>query len=114
MRYLGPEFQANYSGWSPGDQYEPDVATLSDGKFVVVYTHDQDPDPHNGPKIRAQLFNADGTAASQQTVVEDVGSASVFGYPVDSPSVAAAGGWSTIVYVDRGVGHAVIRGTAFN
>src|SRR5262245_50194609 len=114
MRYLGSEFQANYAPWYIGEQDEPDVATLSDGKFVVVYTFDNDPDPHQGPRIRAQLFNADGTVASQQTVAEDVGSASTFGYPVYSPSVAAAGGWSTIVYVDRGTAHATIRGTAFN
>jgi Ca2+-binding RTX toxin-like protein len=114
MRYLGPEFQANYSPWAQGEQYEPDVATLSDGKFVVVYSYGGDAGLHQGPAIRAQLFNADGTVASQQTVAEDIGTASTFGELVNSPSVAAGDGWSTIVYVDHGTSHWTIRGTAFN
>ncbi|WP_112663842.1 calcium-binding protein [Microvirga flavescens] len=43
-------------------QVEPDIAVLSDGRFVVAWTDYSKMDGESGPGIRARIFNADGTA----------------------------------------------------
>ena len=48
-----------------GDQYEPTVTALPDGHFVVTWTSIDDGDG----RIRARLFNADGTAAGEDFIV---------------------------------------------
>jgi Ca2+-binding RTX toxin-like protein len=60
---VGIEFQANTT--ATGSQFASASAPLASGKFVVVWTEDQDSNPAtNGTTndtIRAQIFKADGT-----------------------------------------------------
>ncbi|MBS0551535.1 MAG: flagellar hook associated protein, partial [Proteobacteria bacterium] len=53
------EFRVNAT--TAGSQYEPDVAALADGRFVVVWRSDSQDGSSAG--VYAQRYNADGTLA---------------------------------------------------
>ena len=59
---VGAEFRVNST--TSGEQYEPEVAALADGRFVVVW-RDNGLDG-NSYGVYAQRYNADGTAAGAQ------------------------------------------------
>ncbi|HTV69240.1 MAG TPA: calcium-binding protein [Rhizobiaceae bacterium] len=62
----GSLFTLSTPGSTVGDQYELDLATLSDGRFVAVWVTNTGSDGGMGDGdmqgIRARVFNADGTA----------------------------------------------------
>ncbi|HHG88984.1 MAG TPA: hypothetical protein ENJ90_00705 [Devosia sp.] len=62
----GAEFQVNTIVIGP--QYEPEIAALNDGRFVVVYTG-QSLDDFSGTAVMAQVFNADGTKSGAEFMV---------------------------------------------
>src|SRR5262245_37458355 len=64
---LNPESQLNST--FKGDQFDPSIATLSDGSMVVTYT---DTGGFNG-FIRARLFSADGAAIDLDFGLLDTG-----------------------------------------
>ncbi len=65
---VGPEGTANTT--PTGDQYNPDVASWSDGSFVIAWEDYSvtGGDP-SGYAIRAQIYNADGTARAGEFLV---------------------------------------------
>lgn len=53
-----------------GNQYEPRVAALADGRFVVAWSDEsQSGGDTSSAAIRAQVFNADGTASGGELLV---------------------------------------------
>ena len=62
---FGPEFLVNTV--TKGSQYGPATATLPDGRFVVAWS-DQSSDIW-GNDVRAQIFNADGSKAGSEFLV---------------------------------------------
>ncbi|MCG7392501.1 hypothetical protein MHY87_06245 [Microvirga sp. ACRRW] len=56
----GGEFIVNST--PEGDQYEPTVTVLADGRFVVAWTDLSETDDPSSAGIRARIFSADGTA----------------------------------------------------
>src|SRR5437879_9372478 len=96
----GPEFQVNQV--TQNSQYEPDVAALADGRFVVVYTTAFDP-AAGDYDVLGQLVNADGTLSGSTLFIQ---------HPTgdqDEPAVAARldGGFTT-VWRDYGTGAPVL------
>jgi Ca2+-binding RTX toxin-like protein len=61
---LGNDFIVN--SLALGSHYAPDIAALNDGRFVVTW---ESRGSATGGEIRAKLFNADGTSASDEFVV---------------------------------------------
>ncbi|WP_211344238.1 hypothetical protein [Flavivirga rizhaonensis] len=56
------------------DQKNPDIATLADGKFVIVWEHLEDPDKCSSAKtlasdIAARIYNSDGTALTGEIIL---------------------------------------------
>ncbi len=65
---LGAEFQLNTTTF--GDQYDPDIATLEDGRFVAVWSDfSQTGADLSSYAVRAQVFNADGSLSGAEFVV---------------------------------------------
>ncbi|MBB4041073.1 Ca2+-binding RTX toxin-like protein [Microvirga flocculans] len=65
---VGGEFLVNTA--TASIQFEPTITTLSDGRFVVAWTDDsQSGDDAEGWAVRAQVFNADGSKAGNEFVV---------------------------------------------
>lgn len=65
---LGDEFRVN--AFTREDQYEPDVAALGDGKFVVVWTSETQDGSNQG--IIGQRIDARGRRLGEAFVVNDV------------------------------------------
>jgi Ca2+-binding RTX toxin-like protein len=76
----GAEFSVNTT--TSGFQQTPTVATLADGRFVIVFV--------SGASLRAQMFNADGTRSGIEFQVGG-------GQSVEYPSVAALEGGGFVV-----------------
>ncbi len=51
-----------------GNQYDPQVAVLADGRFVVTWTNSDRVNPEDGDNasVCARIYNADGTPATHQ------------------------------------------------
>ena len=51
-----------------GDQFDPQVAVLADGRFVVTWTNSDLANPEDGSNtsVCARIYNADGTPATSQ------------------------------------------------
>jgi Ca2+-binding RTX toxin-like protein len=65
---LGNDFIVNTL--SEGHQRTPDIIALNDGRFVVVW--DSEHASGTGGDIRARLFNADGSPASDEFIVNSL------------------------------------------
>ena len=92
---LGAEFQINTTTLS--DQYDPDIATLEDGRFVVVWSDfSQSGADLSNYAVRAQVFNADGSLSGAEFVVN-----TTTANEQSLPSVAAlAGGGFAVAWWD--------------
>jgi len=66
VQSIGSDFIVNTR--TASDQYAPTVTALPDGHFVVTW-YSYDGGDGSGSLIRARLFNADGTAAGEDFVV---------------------------------------------
>ncbi|MFT6227710.1 MAG: hypothetical protein ACJARE_002119, partial [Paracoccaceae bacterium] len=77
---LTDEFQVNVDG--VGAQWEPEITTLDDGGFVVVWRGDQ-----SGVQTYGRVFNGDGTARTDEFRVNEDGGSSDY-----QPSVTALDG----------------------
>ena len=64
---VGGEFLVNNQ--AIGSQFTADVATFADGRFVVTWTTNDATQDGNGNAVKARLFNADGTAAGPEFLV---------------------------------------------
>jgi Ca2+-binding RTX toxin-like protein len=85
---LNPEYQLNST--FTNDQYDPSIATLSDGRMVVTYTDTSSGDS----EIRARLFSPDGAAIDLDFVAID----HVIFDILDSDVAALANGGFVITY----------------
>ncbi len=66
----GAEFPVNTSYSSNGDQYNPTITALADGRFVAAWTDfGQTSGDPSGSGIRAQVFNADGSLSGAEFLV---------------------------------------------
>ena len=85
---IGTEHQVNLPNSTNGDQFDPDVAALTDGRFFVAY---EDEDSPSDGEIIGQFVNADGALSGSPFYVEgDPGDQ-------DNPAVAARPGGGAIV-----------------
>src|SRR5262249_37749347 len=64
---VGSEFRVNTQ--TTGDQYSPDIATLTNGNFVVTWN---DYNGGNSNTVRAQLFDAPGTKIGSEFQVDTI------------------------------------------
>jgi Ca2+-binding RTX toxin-like protein len=62
----GNDFIVNTT--ATNDQFAPSVTALADGRFVVTW-HSGDPGDSDGTCIRGRLYNADGSAAGNDFIV---------------------------------------------
>ncbi|TAH47024.1 MAG: hypothetical protein EYC67_07680, partial [Betaproteobacteria bacterium] len=82
------EFRVNTT--TSGNQYEPDVAAFSDGRFVVVWRSDNQDGSSAG--VYAQRYNADGTTAGGEFRVNSTTANAQY-----ETKVAALGGGGFVV-----------------
>ncbi|MGO4389419.1 hypothetical protein AB4Y85_17965 [Microvirga sp. 2YAF29] len=89
-----------------GTQTDPIVTALSDGRFVVVWTHfDAATGDQSSYSIRAQMFTADGVRSGQEFQVNTATWDSQ-----DHPTVSALpGGGFAVAFADRSQGDSNIR-----
>ena len=87
---LGSEFRVNT--YTSSSQYEPSVAGLGDGGFVVTWRDDSGHDGGSGADIRGQRYAADGTAAGDEFRVNTYKSSTQYW-----PSVAGLGNGGFVV-----------------
>jgi len=79
----GNDFVVNTS--TNSDQYQPSVTALADGRFVITwFSLDQQGSDTSGSGIRGRVFNADGSAAGNDFVVNTSTNSNQF-----EPSIAA-------------------------
>ncbi|WP_457091535.1 hypothetical protein [Microvirga sp. P5_D2] len=110
----GSEFVVNTT--TEGEQTNPTVAVLSDGRFVVAWKDDGEVEDEDGSGIRARIFNADGTAFNRggEGGTSDflVNTTSQAG-DQSQPSIAAlANGGFVIAFMDQDEG--AIRAQVFD
>ncbi|HEX5500881.1 MAG TPA: hypothetical protein VFX03_16710, partial [Thermomicrobiales bacterium] len=67
-----------------GNQSDPSVAALADGRFVVTWESGDAGDGSSGPCIRGRVFNADGTPAGDDFILNSTATGTQF-----SPTVTA-------------------------
>jgi Ca2+-binding RTX toxin-like protein len=91
----GAEFRVNTT--TNKDQYEPTITALSDGRFVVAWTDSsQAGGDTSSVAVRAQVFNADGTKAGAEFLVNTTTSNGQY-----QPAIAAlADGGFVIAWTD--------------
>ncbi|MCP5224097.1 MAG: cadherin-like domain-containing protein [Thauera sp.] len=85
---VGAEFRVNST--TSGEQYEPEVAALADGRFVVVWRDNSQDGSSYG--VYAQRYNADGTAAGSEFRVNTATSGAQY-----EPAVAMLEGGGFVV-----------------
>ncbi|HRM67977.1 MAG TPA: PKD domain-containing protein, partial [Thauera phenylacetica] len=85
---VGAEFRVNST--TSGEQYEPEVAALADGRFVVVWRDNGQDGSSYG--VYAQRYNADGTAAGGEFRVNTTTSGAQY-----EPAVAMLEGGGFVV-----------------
>ncbi|WP_152968675.1 dockerin type I domain-containing protein, partial [Pseudoalteromonas sp. R3] len=86
---VGSEFRVN--SITDGSQVDPEVATLHDGSFVVVWATNKT----DGAVIAAQHFNVDGTRAGEQVTLHNSAAQSVHGVSISPLSTGGyIIGWS--------------------
>ena len=65
---FGLDFRANTA--TPGDQYQPAMTALADGRFVIAWQDEsQTGGDVSGLAVRAQVFNFDGTKSGPERLV---------------------------------------------
>lgn len=102
----GTEFLTNTT--TVNAQIEPTITALSDGRFVVAWSDFSD---NEGPNTRAQVFNADGSPAGGEFLVNTTTSSSQ-----DQPSVTALDDghfvavWSDFSQSDGDISGTAVRG----
>jgi Ca2+-binding RTX toxin-like protein len=91
----GSEFLVNTT--TAGNQANPSVTALPDGRFVIAWTDDsRSGNDRSGSAIRAQLFNANGTRAGAELLVNSTTAGNQ-----SNPSITAlAGGRFAIAWTD--------------
>jgi hypothetical protein len=94
---FGSELLVNTA--TPGDQNQPAVTALADGRFVVAWTDDSDLlGDASGTAIVAQIFNADGSKSGADFLVNTTTTAGQL-----TPAVTAlAGGGFAVAWTDTG------------
>ena len=108
----GPEFLVNTD--LLGDQRDPNVTSLADGRFVVTWTSN-DPNAADPLAVKGQVFNADGTKSGMEFQVNTTTS----GTQENAKVTGLADGRFVVTWQDYSVsggdtsGHAV-RGQVFN
>lgn len=106
----GTEFLTNTT--TVNAQIEPTITALSDGRFVVAWSDFSD---NEGPNTRAQVFNADGSPAGGEFLVNTTTSSSQ-----DQPSVTALDDghfvavWSDFSQSDGDISGTAVRGQVFS
>lgn len=103
----GIEFQVNLT--AQGAQRAPDVAVLSDGRFVVVWTDATSPDGA-GEGVVGRIFARDDGPRSDEFVVNGVTAAN----QRDASVIALADGGFAVAYVDDGVSSDRVRVSLFD
>lgn len=103
---VGGEFQVNTT--TSGNQYQPQVTYLADGRFVVTWRDDSGIDG-SGSGVMAQIFAADGTTIGSEFLVnqqvsseqypQDIQALSDGGFAIayDDASGADGSGWGVFV-----------------
>ena len=77
-----------------GNQAEPALTALSDGRFVAIWTdYSQTGGDTSGAAIRARLFNADGSTAGAEFLVNE---ATLFGQSEPAISALSGGGFVAV------------------
>jgi Ca2+-binding RTX toxin-like protein/lysophospholipase L1-like esterase len=91
----GAEFLVNTS--TAGNQSNPSITALSAGRFAIAWTDDsRSGNDRSGSAIRAQLFNANGTRAGAELLVNSTTAGNQ-----SNPSITAlAGGRFAIAWTD--------------
>lgn len=110
----GHEFLVNTT--TASHQCEPAVTGLADGRFVVAWTDASQTDGDTSSwAVRAQVFNADGTASGAEFLVNTTSANAQY-----APTIAAlSGGGFVVVWTDesRSIGDrsgSAIRAQVFN
>jgi len=103
LNSVGAEFQVNQAPGQNFSQSEPDVAPLSDGRFLVVF--------EDTGGIGGQFVNANGTLSGASLVAPNVpGAIADFG---DDPAVSQrAGGAAVVVWTNSGAIELAVINTA--
>ncbi|HYC49361.1 MAG TPA: tandem-95 repeat protein [Burkholderiales bacterium] len=110
MAFSGPDFVVNSTG--NGMQVSPDVAALPNGRFVATWFSNDGGDGAGTFLVRARLFDADGTPATPDFVVNTTAAGDQ-----DRPSVSALSDGRFLVAwdsTDSGSSNFLIRGRAFD
>jgi Ca2+-binding RTX toxin-like protein len=89
---FGAEFLVNTS--TSGDQFEPTITGLADGRFIIVWTDGAVGNIFG--TIRAQLFNSDGSRASDEFLV----STTTASFQTKPTIVALADGRFVVAWTD--------------
>jgi Ca2+-binding RTX toxin-like protein len=106
----GNDFIVNSTG--TGNQYDPSVTTLADGRFVVTWESD-DPVDGSGSCLRGRIFNANGAPAGNDFIVNTTAE----GDAKDAAVTALAGGGFVVTWEghDSGDGSGdCIRGRVYD
>ncbi|MCH8617215.1 cadherin domain-containing protein [Sphingomonas sp. SM33] len=112
----GAEFTVNTNsivtpmsgGFTQGGQIAPTVTTLADGRFIVAWSSNLDPQDGSGSAIKAQLFSATGEKIGTEFLVNSATLDTQY-----QPSVTALSGggfvisWTTFDTAADGSGNAV-------
>ena len=90
---VGNELQVNLAPNQDFDQFDPDVAVLTDGRFFVAFEDDD-----GDPDIIGQFVNPDGTLSGSNIDI-DIGA----GFQEDPAVAARLGGAAIVVWADCGL-----------
>jgi hypothetical protein len=91
-----------------GDQGRPSVTALEEGRFVVVWQHQNSTGDGSGSSIRAQIFESDGRKHGSEFLVN----ATTAGHQVEPAVTALKGGGFAVSYKsDAGAGDNLLLST---
>jgi ELWxxDGT repeat protein len=106
---MGNEFLVNTTTVS--GQAAPTVATLSDGRFVVVWDDDsQSADDASGSALRAQIFTANGSKSGAEFLVDTA----TFSYQLGPKITALNNGGFVVTWTDGSFSGADLSSWAVN
>jgi hypothetical protein len=94
---------------SSGDQYDPSIVGLADGRFLVVWTDlSNTGGDTSGSALRGQMFNADGSKSGGEMLINSA----TAGYQQTAAVVALPGGryfttWETPDTSEAGIAAAI-------
>jgi len=104
---FGSEFLVNTT--TANSQFNPSVATLADGRFVVSWTdHSQSGGDTSFAAIRAQVFNVDGSTSGAEFLVNTI----TTGHQYDASVTALVDGRFVVIWTDASRSGSDTSGTA--